>query len=76
MLNNHKISIIAESVVDGVKIASFSASMDANTAELRLGVNHIDREACKNNRDIVRDDQKTFEDFAYSLQDYIKEVNE
>ena len=76
MLNNHKISIIAESVVDGVKIASFSASMDANTAELRLGVSHIDREACKNNRNIVRDDQKKFEDFAYSLQDYIKEVTE
>lgn len=76
MLNNHKISIIAESNVDGVKIASFSASLDVKTAELRLGTNYIDREACKNNRDTVRYDQKKFEDFAYSLQDSVKEVDE
>lgn len=76
MLNKHKISIISESTVNDVKIASFSASLDVNTAELRLGTSYIDSELCKVNRDVVRADQKTFEDFAYSLQDYIKGVTE
>lgn len=76
MLSNHKISIIADTIVDDVKIASFSASLDVDTSNLTLGIRHINKEACKNNRDMIRDDQKKFEDFAYSLQDYIKEVNE
>ena len=73
MLSNHKISIIADTVIDGVKIATYSASLDVETDNLTLGVRHNDKEACKVNRDIVREDRKKFEDFAYSLQDMIKE---
>ena len=75
MLINHKISILADTVVDDIKIASFSASLNADTGDMTLSSRHIDKEACKINRDIVREDQKKFEDFAYSLQDHVKEVN-
>ena len=74
MLSNHKISIIADTVMDGAKIATFSASLDVDKSNLTLGVRYIDKEACKNNRDMIREDQKTFEDFAYSLQDMVKEI--
>lgn len=74
MLSSHKISIIADSIVDDVKIATFSASLDVVTDNLNLGIRHVDKEACKEYRDIVREDQKKFEDYAYSLQDMMKEI--
>lgn len=73
MLDNHKINIIADTVIDGVKVATYSASLDVATDNLTLGVRHVDKESCKLNRDLVREDQKKFEDFAYSLQDMLKE---
>ena len=74
MLSNHKISIVADTVLDGVKIATYSASLDVATDNLTLGVRHDDKEACKVNRDLVREDQKKFEDYAYYLQDVMKEI--
>lgn len=72
MLSNHKISIIADTIVSDVRIASHSASLNVKTAELTMGTRHIDKDACKTHRDTVRADQKEFEDFAYSLQDMVK----
>lgn len=76
MLNNHRISILADTVVDDTKIASFTASLDATTGDMTLATRHIDKEACKTYREVVRRDQKTFEDRAYSIQDYIRSVAE
>ena len=73
MLSNHKVSIIADTIVNDAKIATFSATLDVDTNNLTLGVRHVDKEACKEHRDIVRDDQKKFEDYAYYLQDTMKE---
>lgn len=74
MLFGHKISVIADTVIDGVKVATFSASLDVETNNLTLATRHIDKNACKEHRDIIRDDQKKFEDYAYSLQDMVKEI--
>ena len=74
MLFGHKVSIIADTVIDGVKIATYSATLDVETDNLTLGTRHVDKEACKANRDMVREDQKKFEDYAYYLQDVMKEI--
>lgn len=76
MLNNKKITIVADSNVDDVKIATFGAVLDVNNMELSMTGRYIDKEACKSHRDIVRDDQAEFEDYAYALQDTLRGVEE
>lgn len=72
MLSNTRITIVAETVVDDVKIASFGAILNTDTNDLSLTTRHIDKEACKIHKDIVRADQAEFEDYAYNLQDLLK----
>lgn len=72
MLSNNRITIVADAIVDDAKIASFGAILNVDTMELSLTTRHIDKEACKVHRDIIRDDQREFEDYAYSLQDMLK----
>ena len=72
MLTNHRITIVGDTIVDDVKIASFGAILNIDTMDLSLTTRYIDTEACKNNRDTVRLDQKDFEDFAYNLQDTLR----
>ena len=72
MLTNNRITIVADTVVDDVKIASFGAILNVETMELSLTTRHIDKEACKIHRDIVRCNQREFEDYAYNLQDMLK----
>ena len=72
MLSNNRITIVADAIVDDAKIASFGAILNVETMELSLTTRHIDKEACKLHRDIIRDDQREFEDYAYSLQDMLK----
>lgn len=77
MLNNKRISIVADTVVDDVKIATYGAIIDTTTGELALTNRNIDNHACKVYKDIVRADRAEFEDFAYELQDSVmsKSVN-
>ena len=75
-LSNKRLTIIAESVVDDEKIASYGAILDLNNLELSLSNRHIDKEACKTHRDIVRADQAEFEDYAYMIQDQLKSMTE
>ena len=72
MLANNRITIVADTVVNDAKIASFGAILNVDTMELSLTTRHVDKDACKTHRDIVRADQKEFEDYAYSLQDMLK----
>ena len=69
MLSNHKVTITADTFIDDVKIANHNAMLNMTTNDLIMNTRYIDKEACKINRDVVRDDQKDFEDFVYSLQD-------
>ena len=69
MLNNHRITIVADTVVDDIKIASYGAILNVDTGELSLTNRHIDNDACKIHKETVRTDRTDFEDFAYMLQD-------
>lgn len=69
MLNNKRITIIADTSIDDVKIATYGAIINMTTGELTLTNRNIDEHACKVYKDIVRADRAEFEDFAYSLQD-------
>ena len=75
MLKTKKnITIDGESVVDGVKIATFRAVINS---ENPIDMNHTtlihDKLLYKEKREIVRVDSATFEDYAYSIQDSMLE---
>lgn len=72
MLTNSRITFVADCIVDENKIASFGAILNTENMELSLSARHIDKDACKIHRDVVRADQQAFEDYAYSLQDMLK----
>lgn len=72
ILTNKRITIVAETIVDEVKIASYGAILNMDNGELSLTSRHIDEAACKEHRDIVRAERAEFEDFAYMLQDKLK----
>lgn len=72
MLNGTRLTIVADSVVNDIRIATFGAVLNLDDMELSLTSSHIDKELCKINRDIVRKDQADFEDYAYDLQDRLK----
>lgn len=69
MLNNKRMTIVADTVVDESKIATYGAILDLITGELSLTARNIDNAACKTHKDIVRADRNEFEDFAYAMQD-------
>lgn len=72
MLNGTRLTIVGDSVVNDVRIATFGAVINLEDMELSLTSRHIDKELCKSNRDVVRKDQADFEDYAYDLQDRLK----
>ena len=76
MLNNQRITIVADTVVDEVKIATYGAILNVETGELSLTNRNIDNDACKVHKDVVRADRAEFEDFAYMIQDTLKPVVE
>lgn len=72
MLNNKRLTIIADTVVDENRIATFGAVLDLDDMDLSFTSRYIDKEACKIHRDMVREDQAEFENYAYNLQDQLK----
>lgn len=72
MLTNKRLSIVADTIVDEVKIASYGAVLNLENMEPSLTSRYIDKEACKIHKDIVRVDQAEFEDYAYMVQDTLK----
>lgn len=74
MLSNHRITIIADTIVDEVKIASYGAILNVENGEMSLTNRHIDNDACKTHKEMVRTDRAEFEDFAYAIQDMIRDT--
>lgn len=79
MLNNKRLTIIADSVLYDSqtteaqeKIASFGAVLDLDTMDVSFTSRYINKEACKANRETVRTDQANFENYVYNLQDQMK----
>lgn len=73
MLASMRMTIVADSIVDENRIASFGAVLNLDDMEVSLTNRYIDKEACKTHRDLVRKDQAAFEDMVYDLQDRMKE---
>ena len=76
MLNNKRLTIVADTVIDDVRIARFGAVIDLDSFELSMSSSHLDKDACKDNKETVRADQAEFEDYAYELQDMLRAVRE
>lgn len=72
MLASMRMTIVADSIVDENRIASFGAVLNLDDMEVSLTNRYIDKEACKTHRDLVRKDQAAFEDMVYGLQDRMK----
>lgn len=72
MLTENKITFAAKSVINDTEIASFGAILNTDTLDLSIYAKQIDKGACKEHRDVVRKDQADFEDFAYRVQDMLK----
>ena len=69
MLTNKRITIVADTVIDDVKIATYGAILNPDTGEMNISFRNIDNEKCKLYRDTVRAERAEFEDFAYDIQD-------
>lgn len=59
-----------KSIVDGKEIIGFRATF--NLDNLTFLPCQIDKVACKEHRDVVREDQAEFEDYAYKIQELMK----
>lgn len=71
MLSNKRMTLIAETIIDDVKIASYGAILDLSSMDLSFTSRQIDKGACKTYKEVVREDQAEFEDYAYIIQDLI-----
>ena len=74
MLNNKRLTILADSVIDGETIASFGAVLSLDKMELSMTDRYVNKAACKEHRDMVRADRVAFEDYAYLVQDKLNEI--
>ena len=69
MLDNKRITILADTIINDVKIATYGAVINVNNMGMELTSRYIDKGACKEYRDMVRKDQAEFEDAAYEIQE-------
>lgn len=76
MLTEKKLSFTAKTFVDDVEIANYGAVLTVADGDISFYSRQLDKQACKENRDIVRADQAEFEDFAYAIADKIKEMTD
>lgn len=63
-----KITIEEKSVINGAEIAGFRAVF-SDAKDITFLPYQINKEACKENRKELREDQAAFEDYAYNLQE-------
>lgn len=72
MMNNTRITILADTIVDDNKIATYGAVLNVDADTVSFSTRNNDSEACKNHRDVIRKDRADFEDLAYKIQDMLK----
>lgn len=72
MLENKRITITGDAIIDGGKIATFGAVLNMDNLELSMTGRYINKDACKLHRDVVNADRMEFEDQAYALQDMLQ----
>ena len=72
MLENKKITITGDTIVDGEKIATFAALLNLEDLELSMNGRYINKDACKLHREVVNADRIEFENQAYTIQDMLQ----
>ena len=68
MLSNKKVTVVGDSVIDGVKIASFGAIVNSDGGEMTLTTRIIDTDAYEAKQEAVSEDRTEFEDFAFTIE--------
>lgn len=71
-LNNKKINMAADSVVNDVKISSFVAAVNLDDFHVQIVERRLDEEAYEEFRNIVRADRAEFEDMVYDIKNDLK----
>ena len=66
-LSNKRVTITAETLIDGTRAASYTALLDLTNRKITLNVVHAD----ENHKDATRADQEKFEAKAYPILDQI-----
>lgn len=74
MLEGKRISLVADCVINGENIATFAAVIAGKDMKMVMTDRQVNDEACKEYRDMVRADRAAFEDYAYMVQDKMKEI--
>ena len=65
-----KIIVEGKCAVGDDVIAHFFATIaNADPENINFSTRYIDKNACKEHRDVVRADEAEFEDYVYSIQD-------
>lgn len=73
-LENKKLTITADTLVNGSKVVTFGAVMDLHTGNMRIYEQRGNDDLMRENRDIVREDRAEFEDFAWAVQADVKGI--
>lgn len=69
MLNEKTLTVSANVVIDGKAIARFIGVVDMNEHKVTFADRIVDSSACKEHREVVREDRAAFEDEVYAIQD-------
>ena len=67
MLSNQRVTITAETLIDGTRAASYTALLDLTNRKVTLNVVHTD----DNYKKTTRADQEKFEEKVYPILDQI-----
>lgn len=68
MLANKKVTVVGDSVIEGVKIATYGAIVSNDGSEITLTTRIIDTDAYEANQAAISTDRTEFETFAFTIQ--------
>lgn len=72
MLTKRRITLESMTTVNDVDICRHIAIISEDNTEVTFFTRMLDKQACKEYRDILRSDRAEFEDWAYDIQDRYK----
>ena len=72
MMMKKKITVAAVSVVGDIEMAKFGAVLEGDNYDISFYHQHLDKEACREHKDIRLADQAEFESMVYDLQDQLR----
>lgn len=72
MLNNVKVTLEAKTHVGEDVIAKHMAVLEGEDLEANFYPQMQDKDACKENRELIRKERAEFEDMVYEVQDLLR----